>query len=306
MPTTASMKMVLAPLALAGLLALAAAPPELAGQHRDDAPVVLITGSTGGLGREVARAFAERGAHVIVHGRSVERGETLVAEIEADGMGSARFYRADLADFDEVRAFAAEVKADYDRIDILINNAGILMDGERRVTDDGSEIHFQVNHLSHFLLTYELMPILRAAPSQIINVASLGQAPIDFDDPHMADGYSVNRAYGQSKLAQISFTFELAERLQGTEIRVNALHPATAMDTDMVLEMGWDPATSVEDGVETVMFVATKAEGSGRFYNRLQPAEAHAQANDEEARARLWALSEELTGVEWDRVDAPD
>ena len=299
---TDSIHRILAACALAGLLALAGSPLGLAAQPSDDNQVVLITGSTGGLGREVARAFAERGAHIIVHGRNVERGEALVAEIEAGASGSARFYRADLADLDEVRAFADAVRRDYDRIDILINNAGILLDGGRRVTDDGRELHFQVNYLSHFLLTHELMPLLRAAaPSQIINVASRGQAPIDFDDPQIENGYSMMRAYGQSKLAQISFTFELAERLEGSGIRVNVLHPASAMDTDMVIERGWNPASSVEDGVETVMFVATEAEGSGRYFERLREAEAHAQAYDPAARERLWRLSETLTGVDWGR-----
>ena len=290
--------------AIALALALGSSPgvaAQDATEVQADREVVLITGSTGGLGREVARAFADRGAHLIVHGRDVERGEALVEEIEAARDGSARFYRADLADFDDVRAFADAVKRDYDRIDVLINNAGILLDGERRVTGDGAEIHLQVNHLAHFLLTRELLPLLEAgAPSQIVNVASVAQAPMDFADPHLERGYSTGRAYGQSKLAQITFTMTLADRLEGTGVRVNALHPATMMDTDMVLELGVDPRSSVEDGVETVMFVTTEAEGSGRYFNRLEAERAHAQAYDQEAQQRLWKLSEELTGVAWD------
>src|SRR5690606_30926620 len=141
-------------------------------------------GSTGGLGREVALRLAAGGAHVIVHGRDAERGRQVVEEIERGGVGSARFYAADLGSFAEVRRLAEEIRRDYDRLDVLVNNAGIwLTQGERQLSADGHELHFQVNYLSGFLLTRELLPLLRrSAPARIVNVASGAQRPIDFDD----------------------------------------------------------------------------------------------------------------------------
>lgn len=260
--------------------------------------VVLVTGSTGGLGREVARRLASRGAHVIVHGRNVERGRALVEEIEAEGEGSARFYRADLASFQEVRELARLVRRDYERLDVLVNNAGIgLPDGPFR-SRDGHELHLQVNYLSGFLLTRLLLPLLeRSAPARIVNVSSRTQQAIDFRDPMMEEGYSMGRAYGQSKLAQILFTFELAERLEGSGVTVNAVHPASMMNTDMVMELGIEPRSTVEEGAAAVMHLITGADlGSGRYFNGTDPARAHDQAYDPEARARLWELSEELMG----------
>jgi NAD(P)-dependent dehydrogenase (short-subunit alcohol dehydrogenase family) len=261
--------------------------------------VVLITGSTGGLGREVARHLAAEGAHVIVHGRNVERGAALVAEIEEGGNGSARLYTADLGSFDEVRALARAINRDYRRLDVLVNNAGIWLEGPRQLSADGHELHFQVNYLSGFLLTHELLPLLReSAPARIVNVSSIAQRPIDFDDVMLENGYSDGRAYAQSKLAQVMFTMDLAAELQGTGVTVNALHPATMMDTDMVLERGAQARTSVEEGAEAVLFlVDTPDLGSGGYFNQTTPARGNAQAYDEEARARLRALAEGLTGV---------
>jgi len=269
-------------------------------QH--EAPVVLITGSTGGLGREVALALASTGAHVIVHGRDAVRGGEVVDQINQEGRGSARFFGADLASLDEVRAFAETLLAEYDRLDLLINNAG-LGRGEpgspRRLSADGHELLFQVNYLSGFLLTHLLLPrLIESAPAQIINVASGAQTPIDFDDVMMESGYDGSRAYGQSKLAQILFTFDLSHRLAGTGVSVNALHPASLMPTTMVLERGAEPVDSLEDGLRSVLHLAQASEpGTGQYFNRTEVARAHDQAYDEEARARLWQLSEEITGL---------
>ena len=262
--------------------------------------VAVGTGSTSGLGPELALRLAERGLFVVVHGRDEERGREVVTEIEAAG-GRARFYRADFASFAETRAFGEAVLRDYDRLDVLVNNAGFgRAPNERMVSRDGLEFRFQVNHLSHFMLTHMWMPLLRAgAPSRIVNVSSGAQQAIDFDDVMLERGaFDGGRAYAQSKLAQIMFTFDLARALEGTGIIVNALHPATFMDTRMVERAGIEPRSTVDEGADAVMQLVTEDVGSGGYFNGLRPARADAQAYDEEARRRLRELSEELTGVE--------
>ncbi len=277
---------------------------EPAGAQTSAAPragqsVALVTGSTSGLGREVARRLAAGGAHVIVHGRSEERGRSLVDEITRAG-GSARFYHADFASLDEVRDLAAAILRDYDRLDVLVNNAGVgSAPDERLVSREGHEYRFQVNYLSGYLLTRLLLPLLlESAPSRIINVSSLAQAPIDFDDPMIERDFSGRRAYAQSKLAQVMFTFDLAEELAGTGVTANALHPATFMPTGMVRRAGVEPRSTIDEGADAVMQLITSAglEG-GQFFNGLRPARAQAQAYEREARARLERLSQELTGV---------
>jgi NAD(P)-dependent dehydrogenase (short-subunit alcohol dehydrogenase family) len=261
--------------------------------------VVLVTGSTGGLGREVARRLAAEGDHVVVHGRDLERGTELVREIAEGTPGSARFYAADFGSLDEVRALARAVNRDYERLDVLVNNAGILLGGPRRLSEDGHELHFQVNYLADYLLTRELLPLLRrSAPARIVHVSSVAQQPIDFDDPMLDDGYSDGRAYAQSKLAQILFNFDLAEELRGTGVTTNAVHPATLMDTDMVLERSMVVRSSVQDGADSVMnLVDGEGLGSGLYFDETTPAEADAQAYDPEARRRLRELSRRLTGI---------
>ena len=211
---------------------------------------------------------------------------------------SARFYSADLGSFQEVRALAVAIRRDYSRLDVLVNNAGIWLEGPRQLSADGHELHFQVNYLSGFLLTRELLPLLRrSAPARIVNVSSIAQRPIDFDDVMLEAGYSDGRAYAQSKLAQVMFTFDLAVELEGTGVTVNALHPATMMDTDMVLERGAQARASVADGAEAVLHLVNGSGlGSGGYFNQTAPARGNDQAYDEAARARLRALAERLTG----------
>ncbi|TIN31945.1 MAG: SDR family NAD(P)-dependent oxidoreductase, partial [Mesorhizobium sp.] len=186
---------------------------------------------------------------------------------------------------------------------ILISNAGVGTGGEgakRQVSADGYEMRFAVNYLAGFLLSSELLPLLKAsAPARIVNVASAGQQAIDFDDINLARGYSGVRAYCQSKLAQILFTIDLAEQLEGSGVTVNALHPASYMDTTMVRQAGITPWSSVETGADAILNLAISPalEGrSGLYFDGQREARADAQAYDEKARSRLRALSLELTG----------
>jgi NAD(P)-dependent dehydrogenase (short-subunit alcohol dehydrogenase family) len=261
--------------------------------------VVLVTGSTSGLGREVALRMGERGAHVIVHGRNRERGMEVVREIEA-GPGSARFYAADFASFDQVRALAEAIQRDYDRLDVLVNNAGFgSSPNERLVSEDGLEFRFQVNYLSPFLLTDLLLPMLKAsAPSRIVNVSSLAQSPIDWDDVMIEHDFSGGRAYGQSKLAQVFHTFDLHDDLAGSGVTVNALHPATYMPTGMVARAGVEPRSTIDEGADAVMHLIVDDDlVGGQFFNGMRPARANAQAYDPDARRRLRELSRRLTGL---------
>jgi NAD(P)-dependent dehydrogenase (short-subunit alcohol dehydrogenase family) len=261
--------------------------------------VAVVTGSTSGLGQELAMRLADMGMFVVVHGRSEERGREVVAEIEAAG-GKARFYRADFGSFAETRAFGEAVLRDYDRLDVLVNNAGFgRAPNERMVSQDGLEFRFQVNHLSHFMLTRMWLPLLRGSvPSRIVNVSSGAQTPIDFDDVMLERGtFDGGRAYAQSKLAQIFFTLDLAEELEGTGVTVNALHPATFMDTRMVERAGIEPQSTVDEGADAAMQLITEDVGTGGYFNGLRAARANAQAYDEDARRRLRELSENLTGV---------
>ena len=289
---------------LAGLVSAAALVAPIAEAQvstpRPGQEVALVTGSTSGLGHELALRLGSMGMHVIVHGRNRERGMEVVEAIESEGVGSARFYRADLASFEQVREFAEAVLRDYDRLDVLINNAGIASTPNgRALSEDGNELIFQVNHLSHFLLTRMLLPrLLESAPARIVNVSSGAQRAIDFDDVMLENGFSGGRAYAQSKLAQVLFTFDLAEELEGTGVIVNTLHPATYMDTPMVTRGGGTPRTTVDEGADAVMQLVTSPDiGSGGYFVGLRASRANAQAYDEEARARLWSLSEELTGT---------
>jgi len=253
--------------------------------------VVLITGATDGLGRGLARALAQRGDTVLVHGRSQARIDEVVDELGGD----ARGYRADLASLDEVRRLAAEVRDAEPRLDVLVNNAGIGT-GERELSADGHELRFAVNYLAGFLLARELLPLLKAsAPARIVNVASAGQSPLDLDDLMMQSGYSGGRAYTQSKLAQIMFTIDLARELEGTGVTATALHPATYMPTKMVST----PMSSLEEGVEaTLRLVVDPAlDGvSGVYFDGQRESAPHPQAGDPDARRRLWERSEELVG----------
>ncbi|WP_433475466.1 SDR family NAD(P)-dependent oxidoreductase [Spirillospora sp. CA-142024] len=256
-----------------------------------DQQTILITGATDGLGRALAAELAAEGATVLVHGRDDQRGKATLQEIG----GRASWYRADLSSLAETRALAEAVRADHPRLDVLVNNAGIGSAGPRQESADGHELTFQVNYLSGYLLTRLLLPTLVAsAPARIVNVSSLGQQAIDFADVMINRGYGGTRAYCQSKLAQILFTIDLADELAGTGVTANALHPATYMPTKMVPS----PISTLEEGVRATHRLVTDPaldDVSGRFFDGLRESRADPQAYDPDARARLRALSDELT-----------
>jgi NAD(P)-dependent dehydrogenase (short-subunit alcohol dehydrogenase family) len=265
---------------------------------------VLITGSTDGVGRYVASRLAAEGARVLIHGRDEGRAKTLIDEIVKAGDAAPTFYQADLSSMSGTRALADAVRRDHQRLDVFVSNAGIgsQNDGpQRQVGADGYELRFAVNYLSGFLLAHLLLPLLKAAaPSRIVNVASLGQHPIDFDDVMITRGYSGSRAYAQSKLTQIMFTIELAEELKGAGITVNCLHPATYMNTTMVRAGGITPISTLEQGGAAILHLVEGddvAGQSGLFFNGLTEARANPQAYDAEARGRLRALSLKLSGL---------
>jgi NAD(P)-dependent dehydrogenase (short-subunit alcohol dehydrogenase family) len=269
-----------------------------------DGKTVLVTGATDGVGRYVAGKLAAAGASVLIHGRDGERANALVDRIRREGRGDAVFYPADLSSLADTRRLAEQVLAGHRRLDLFISNAGIgsqTLGAERRISADGHELRFAVNYLSGFLLAYLLLPLLKAsAPARIVNVASLGQQPLDFDDVMLTRGYSGTRAYAQSKLAQIMFTIDLAAELAGSGVTVNSLHPATYMDTTMVRAGGITPVSTVEQGGEAILHLASGddvAGKSGLFFNGMNEVKANPQAYDADARRRLRTLSRELTGL---------
>jgi NAD(P)-dependent dehydrogenase (short-subunit alcohol dehydrogenase family) len=267
--------------------------------------VILITGATDGMGRQLARELAAKGATLLLHGRSESRGNATLNEIrDATHNDKLTYHRADFSSLDEVRQLARRIRDENDRLDVLVNNAGVgggSGDHDRKLSRDGYELRFAVNYLAPFLLTHLLLPLLTAsAPSRIINVSSIGQEAINFHDVMLERGYDGLRAYRQSKLAQIMFTFDLADELQGTGVTVNALHPASLMNTKMVLENFGYTMSTVEDGVAATIPLVTDPKldtVSGRFYNQLREGRADQQAYDARARRQLRALSEQLTGI---------
>jgi NAD(P)-dependent dehydrogenase (short-subunit alcohol dehydrogenase family) len=258
---------------------------------------VLVTGATDGLGKALAARLAREGASVLAHARNEQRGREALGAL-LDGPGDVRLVVGDLASLRAVRALADQVP---DRLDVLVNNAGIGFAGPRMESADGYELRFAVNYLAGFLLTALLRDrLLAAAPARLVNVASLGQQAIDFDDVMLENGYDGARAYRQSKLAQIMHAFDLAAQLEGTGVTATALHPATFMATKMVTDAGVTPLTTVEQGLEaTWRLVADPAvEGvTGVFFDGTSEARADAQAYDAAARRRLRELSERLVGL---------
>ncbi|MEU6388107.1 SDR family NAD(P)-dependent oxidoreductase [Streptomyces sp. NPDC046939] len=264
---------------------------------------VLLTGATQGMGRHLARLLATRGATLLLHGRDRARLAEVAADIEARAPDSdVRTYQGDLADLEQVRTLADAVLAAEPRLDVLVNNAALGGGSDpsvRETSRQGHELRFAVNHLAPYVLTRRLLPLLTtSAPSRVVNVASAGQAPVDFDDVMLERAYDGVNAYCRSKLALIMATFDLAAESAPHKITVNALHPAHLMDTPMVRGSGFTPAASPDDGARAVSrLVADPALDAvtGRYFDQFEEDRAHAQAYDAGARARLAALTAELT-----------
>jgi NAD(P)-dependent dehydrogenase (short-subunit alcohol dehydrogenase family) len=263
--------------------------------------IVFLTGATDGLGRALAHRLAADGHDLILHGRDPQR----LADTAAGIGPNVRTVQADLSSLSEVRHLATQVSEATDRLDVFISNAGIgsgAPDGvTRQVSADGYELRFAVNYLAGFLLTQELLPLLRSsAPARIVYVASFGQYPLDFDNLMLEKDYDGGRAYAQSKLAQIMSGFSLAEQLAPDGVTVNSLHPGTYMPTKIVLESRGHSVDSLDTGVESTrrLAVGPDVEGiTGLFYDRMRESRADGQAYDEMARRELWDRSLKLTGL---------
>lgn len=271
-------------------------------------PTVLVTGGTSGIGLAAARALARNGATVVITGRSPGRCRAAAAEISAAG-----WIAADFADLSLVAGLVDEFRRRYDRLDVLVNNAGGVFQ-RRELTDGGLEKTLVVNHLAAFLLTNRLLDVLEAsAPARIVNVTSGAHAvgQIDFDDLALEHGYRPFRAYGRTKLANVMFTYELARRLEGTGVTANAFHPGLVRTSigakgGLLTGIGWwvtmqrwrKVLVTPEQAAEPLVHVATSpaVEGeSGAYFEGESKAESSAGSRDPEAWSRLWSISEQLT-----------
>jgi NAD(P)-dependent dehydrogenase (short-subunit alcohol dehydrogenase family) len=271
--------------------------------------VCLVTGATSGIGLVTARELARRGARVVLVGRNPARCDAAVQHVRAQtGSEEVEALLADLSSQQQVGGLAAQFRARHARLDVLVNNAGGMW-LERRLTGDGLEMTFAVNHLAYFLLTQLLLEPLRAgAPARVVNVSSEAhrRAAIDFDDLTGERGYSGWRQYCRSKLMNLLFTYELARRLEGSGVTANALHPGWVA-TGFAGDNGWRGrlwqtaarlfALSPEQGARTVVYLAAAPEVagvSGRYFVRERPVASSPASYDEAAAKRLWQLSADL------------
>src|SRR5437899_2395459 len=275
--------------------------------------VGMITGANSGIGKAASLALAKMGATVVMVARNAERGEAARSEIIRESQNnSVDLLLADLSSLKSVRQLAAEFQKKYSKLHVLINNAG-LFNQRRHVTTDGYENTFATNYLAPFLLTNLQLDLLKAsAPSRIINVSSVGHynGHINFDDLNLEKEYGGWKAYGQSKLALVIFTHELAKKLQGTSVTVNAVHPGTVATNIWSRPMG--PLgfvmavpklfmTSPNKGAETVVYLASSpdaASTSGEYWDKLKVKKSSEESYNEEVGKRLWEVSEKLTSLE--------
>ena len=271
--------------------------------------VCVVTGASSGIGRVAALGLAERGAAVVLVCRNEERGAPVLEEIEQrGGAGSATLLTADLSSQRQVRQVAAAFRERFDRLDVLINNAGVAGWGTRQVTEEGLETTFAVNHLAPFLLTNLLLDRLKAsAPARVVTVSSAAHknCTLDFEDLQGERRYSGFGAYSRSKLANILFTRELSRRLEGSGVTANCLHPGVVATGIFRNLPGWMRAILVsplvlspEKGADTMLYLATApevAEVSGRYFVRRKTVPSSRASRDAEAARRLWEASEALT-----------
>ena len=272
---------------------------------------VVATGATSGIGERAVEALAGQGARIVFVARDARRAEATRAKLEAiaPGLGH-RAHLADLSLMAEAKRVGAEIAASEPRIDVLINNAGALF-ARRRVTSEGLETTFALNHMAYFVLTRALLDRLKgSAPSRIVSTASTAHsgAALDFDDLQSANGYSGFKAYGRSKLANILFTRELARRLAGTGAVANCLHPGFVASRFGDESGGWVGrlipfakwfAISAEQGADTIVYLASAPEAanfSGEYFADRKIAQCSAAARDDAAAARLWQASAALAG----------
>ena len=280
--------------------------------HSINGKTCIVTGASSGIGKASAEQLASSGARVVMVCRSRKKGERAKADVETkSGSKSVELMIADYASFASVRAFAEEYPKNHDSLHVLLNNAGVALP-LRSMTIDGFETTFQVNYLSHFLLTNLLLPILkRDSPSRIINVSSVAHygGHLNFDDLQMGKGYGVMRAYSQSKLALVLFTHELARRLQGTGVTANCLHPGAVATNIWGDWLG--PAAflgkvtrlfmlSPEKGAKTQVYLASSpdVEGvTGEYFEFHGKKESSAESYDQRLAERLWDVSAKMVGL---------
>lgn len=269
--------------------------------HPLEERIVLVTGATSGLGRALVQRLAGAGATVIAHGRDARRLARTREEIHEATGRKVHTIRADLADLAQVRRLAGEVLDRYPQLHALVNNAGVGFGppgGEREVSADGIELRFAVNHLAGYLLARRLADrLVASAPARIVQVASVGQLALDPDDPLTEHHYDGVTAYQRSKLTQVMASFDLAADLVGTGVSVNAVHPATLMNTAMVRESGHTPASTVEQGLDAVWPLLTDPDldsVSGHYFDGTRIAQPDPQAEDPAARAWVRQLSDSL------------
>jgi len=262
---------------------------------------ILITGSTDGIGKQTALDLAKMGATVLLHGRNPARADKVLHEIKkTTGNNRIGVFIADLSSLKQVRNLSGQVLKKHERLDVLINNAGVY-ETMHRISEDGFEMTLAVNHLAPFLLTLLLLDLIKkSAPCRIINVSSQVHASsIDFENLNAEKHYSAYEAYSQSKLCNVLFTYELAERLKGTGITVNCLHPGV-IDTKL-LKAGWGMGGSpVTQGAKTSVYLATAPELStvtGKYFKNMKPTKSSRISYDAKIRKRLWEISEQLTGI---------
>jgi NAD(P)-dependent dehydrogenase (short-subunit alcohol dehydrogenase family) len=265
---------------------------------------ILITGSTDGIGLETAIQLSRMGANIILHGRTPQRCQQAALAInKVAGTGTVEMVTADLSTSDAVRRLGAEVLAKVERLDALINNAGVYM-SERIMTPDNIEYTFAVNHLAPFVLTTLLFGLLKkSAPSRIITVGSAAhqQGSMALKDLRDGSGFSPYGTYAMSKLANVLFTLELAERLKGSGVTANCLHPGV-VDTKLLRKGFRMQGRSVKEGASTLVYLASATEiehASGKYFVDRTEVEPSARARDRKTQQQLWELSESLTAQEW-------